>query len=332
MDNRLTKRRLSDFLSYEWILMIIMVVVAIIVWELAYTVGAVRLTVGQQFKYYYDQSISSVANGEFYNLLKDKNTFSYDVLEIESEALTADYNVLSVRLSVQEGDILITDSKEPDENATDKQVRAKMNIDNYSVYSLDKMLSDAEKYLGEFLKDDAPTDAELKYANLDEKKIEEYFLERMKKDNRFRSEEEKRAGVALEKERIEKLCAEVADFSYFLNYAKTERTELLYTYTKYLQSWELSDVGSDNEKMYKNAYENEVSEGRENVAYGINVEYLTGGNTDASVYFKMQGADTAENVVMMAFDFYEYQPHLQFETISFMNTVIRECSDILSKK
>ena len=60
MDNKLTKKRLSDFLAYEWILTIIIAVAAIVVWELVYTMSAVRLTVGQAFKYYYDEKASTI--------------------------------------------------------------------------------------------------------------------------------------------------------------------------------------------------------------------------------------------------------------------------------
>ena len=64
MDNKITKSRLSDLLSYEWILMLIIAVVSIIAWELFYTMGGVKLTVGQSFKYYYDQSIIVEDDGE----------------------------------------------------------------------------------------------------------------------------------------------------------------------------------------------------------------------------------------------------------------------------
>jgi hypothetical protein len=54
MDNKITKNRLSNFLAYEWIVIIIVCVVLIFVWEIVYTVGAVRLTAGQKFNFYFD--------------------------------------------------------------------------------------------------------------------------------------------------------------------------------------------------------------------------------------------------------------------------------------
>ena len=320
MDNRITRTRLHNFLSYEWIMMIIVCAVAIFVWEFAYTVGAVRLTVGQHFKFYYDQSIYAVDGGDLYGLAD--NAMSYDVLKLDSETLTSDYNVLSVRLSIQEGDILITDSVEPAETDTDKNVRAKLNIDSYKMYSLTDLLKDAKDYLKQFLKDGVTgVDSELDYNNLDGAKIEKYFLERMKSDNRFRSAEDKKNGVDLEKGRISQLVKEVSDFSIFLS--KYEQTYL-----------NMADTDK-NKQTYKELYEKQ-----EQKIYGINAEFLKCSSpdptkSDPSSFFQVRkyvdNSDmvTAKDVVIMVFDFYKEQPHLQFETISFLNAIIRECSDFI---
>lgn len=341
MDNRITKRRLSDFLSYEWILMIVAIVAAIVVWELAYTIGSVRLSVGQQFKFYYDESIDGYTEDDFYSVLVGKNTFSYDVLELNSESLTSDYNVLSVRLSIQEGDILITDKVAPKDDAEGDElyIRAKSMVDSYSIYTLEGMLSDARTYLRDNFFTDAAKGKELSAINfsdlsqLDDAKIRAVFLDRMSKDNRFRSAEQKEEGFLLEKGRIQKLMQEVHAFGYFMDNAPEE---CFFNYTKYEQSHELEDAESDNKEVYYNLKQREIDAGRENAKYGINVEFLKDSDTssgeqkkDPSAYFKVKGNSDAKDVVMMAFNFREYQPHLQFETISFMNTVIRQCSDII---
>ena len=48
-----------------------------------------------------------------------------------------------------------------------------------------------------------------------------------------------------------------------------------------------------------------------------------------SEYLKITDTNSAQNVVLALFDFGEYQPDLQFESISFVNTLVREFSDIL---
>ena len=53
------------------------------------------------------------------------------------------------------------------------------------------------------------------------------------------------------------------------------------------------------------------------------------GKTNPTDYFKMIGADNATDVVILAFDFWDYQYDLQFETISFINAIVRDCSTIL---
>ena len=317
MDNKITKSRLSAFLQYEWIIILIVSVASIIFWEFVYTVSSVTLTAGQQFKFYYDESISSGTQKEFYSFLVSENTFSYDVLKVDAEALTSGYNVLSDRLSIQEGDILITDSKEYGEG---KEVRAKSNVDNYNVYSFEKMLLDAESYLQKFLKDGQTDACE---GQLDRAKIESRFRVRMKKDNRFRKEKQIVIGIEDEVKRITKLQNEVKDFKKLLSLGD----EYFFRYTKYEQKYELGD--EETKKTYQSAYEQHTEK-----IYGLNVGALKGeGKTDPSKYFKMKSidfsVDTADNVVIMAFDFLSYQPDLQFECISFINTVVRECSNVL---
>ena len=196
MDNKLTKKRLSDFLAYEWILTLIVAVAAIVLWELVYTVSAVRLTTGQSFKYYFDENVSSLGDGAFYTMLSD-DVFSYDVKELSSEQLTSKYNVLSTRLSVYEGDVIFTDTVENES----QPVRAKTLADSYG-YNYERLLSDAEEYVSQFYTG----------GKLDDGKIQAHFNERARKrvyKNALKSGE---ISVADEIRRIEKLEKEIADF------------------------------------------------------------------------------------------------------------------------
>ncbi len=322
----MTKRRLSDFLAYEWILMIVVAVAAIIVLELAYTMAATRLSTGQQFKYYLDETLYSfdASDKSVYDLLgvetgKNGKTFSYDVLSVETEKLTSSYNVLTVRLSVQEGDAIFTSSVE-NEGET---VRIKSIADEFPVYDLEDLLVRAENYLKPFT-----VNGEVYNENdYDETKIRDYFDARMKGDKRFRTEAEKEEGRKNEVGRIMKLAGEVKDFKTLLSV--DEEKGLFYRYTKYEQ---MSAQNPDDEN-YKAAYEREKAE-RENRIYGINMGALTYATdrTDkkpVSEYLKIANTDSAQNVVLVLFDFGKYQPDLQFECISFLNTLVREFSDIL---
>ena len=335
MDNKLTKKRLSDYLSYEWILMIIVVAALIVVWELVYTLSAVRLTSGQQFRYYYDENIYSGNDANFYDLLEGENgekTFSYDVLSAGYEALNPQYNVLSVRLSVYEGDAIFTDSTE-DENGSS---RMKNTVDGYSMYTFTHLEEDGINYLSSFLKDEYAglSFAEKKvkvydYNNLDESKIDAHFLDRMKGDNRFRSAEEKEDGKVLERGRIKKLCTEMEKFGYLLSVG--DEKGLFMRYTKYELAY--ANAEDKNKSDYEAAIEREKEAGRENAIYGLRLDKLTGGRS-VSEYFRVKEKDSADGVTLALFDFYDVKDaklyDLQFESVSFLNKIVEEFSDVYS--
>lgn len=327
MDNKITKNRLSNFLSYEWILILIIIFVGIIFFDGIYTIFGVRTTTGQYFKVYYDQnfSLSYDSSLKLVEMINRRKTFSYDVLEKDYEILTGDADVLNIRLSVQEGDIIITDYSEPAEDAAEPVKRAEYIVDTQTMYTMNGLLADAKNYLKGFLKDGADVN-DLSYENLDTQKIDVAFLERMKKDNRYRTDEQKESGKIEERGRIEKLCADVKDFEHFLTNAPEE---CFYKYTRFSCLKELRE--GDLKKTYEEAYQKEIAEGRQNAIYGIDLGALkpSEGETSADQYFKLNGAESAKTSVIMAFDFLKYQPELQFECVSFICSVLRECSDVI---
>ena len=310
MDNKLTKKRLSNFLAYEWILIIVVSVAVIFAWELVYTMAGVRLTVGQEFSYYFDEDISAVGSDLLANSLTESNVFSYDVKNISSESLSSSYNVLTTRLSVYEGDIIFTDSAETE----GENVRAKELIDNYC-YSYDELLADAKKYIAQFYTD----------GTLDESKIISHFNERKSKRVYKNAIKAGEISDADEVERIKKLKKDITDFEKVLN---SDVENLFYRYTRFEQSYETA--GDSSKASYQTRVEQEKEADRENAIYGINMSALHGGEINITSYMKLSGTDSAENIVMLVFDFTSEQPDLQYETISFINHIVRKCSDILS--
>lgn len=311
MDNRLTKKRLSDFLAYEWILTIIAAIGTIIIWELVYTVSAVRLTTGQSFKYYYDETVTSVDGSAFYNTLIDGGAFSYDVKELASESLSSEYNVLTTRLSVYEGDVIFTDCTQTEE---DSEVRAKTLVDSYG-YNYERLLSDAEEYLSNLKTD----------GKLDEAKIQSHFNERS--DKRVYKNALKAGEISVQDEidRIKKLEKDVEDFKKILS---SDAENLFFRYTRYEQTLETADDKS--KQTYETLVEKEKQAGRENAIYGLNLGALKNGKTDVTAYVKLSGTTTADGVTLLVFDFKSEQEDLQFEAIGFINCIVRNCSDILS--
>ena len=339
MDNRLTKRRLSDLLSYDWIFIIVVCVAFIILWEVVYSIGSVKLTAGQRFGYYYDYTVSSADNTGLMRKLVDKKTFSYDVLKLTSESIIKDNNVLTSRLSIQEGDVIFTDavgieeyraSVKKGEKPT-KGVRAFTIIDNiedvdYRVGSIDVLLDSAKKYLKDnvffdYVDEQTAFNSYVR-ENIDDTKVKNLFLNRNGKDNRFRSQANKDKGVLLEIERIEKLYQNVVFMQNFIN--NEDNSDALIRYTKYSQSHALTGWG-DND--YKDWVENEETQGRKDDVYGINLGKLTGEkNITDFVQYKEDGALT--DITLLYFDFSSYQPHLQYETLSFICSTMKICMDI----
>ncbi len=343
MDNKITKKRFSDLFSYEWIFAIIVCLISIFVWELVYTVTAVQLTPGQKFHFYFDETVDGKSTPILQTLEGD--TLSYDILSLSAEQLKSDFNVLSARLAIQEGDILITDNKqnytEVQEGSNQvkkpKEIRVKKMVDEYGLYSLEQMLIDGQNYLKDnFLVDGADITAfnTFNEDNIDLEKVEKVFKSRMKNDNRFRKQSEIENGVELELKRIKLLYKNLVDFNKVLA-LKDEVPSLFTIYTKGEQSLEFA-TDDATIKRWQSVVDNEKKLGRENQIYAINIGALASSNyfnnktkVNPSKFFTLAGSDSAENVCITAFNFTSYQPHLQFETIPFINAFIRACSTIL---
>ena len=312
MDNKITKKRLGHLLSYEWVAMIAWCIAIVFVWQFIFQVTSVKLTRGQSFKYFIDYNITAKNTDSFNQLLSDEQVFDpVNILRIESEGLYSGENdVLFTRLEVGDGDVIFTDTIKDELN----EARAQRIVDSGYVYSFDRLLLDAKDYLDSFKTD----------GKYDDAKIQNHFLLRMKKDNRFRTDQQKAEGVSLEIARIKRLDKEVSDFEFLLNCG----TDVFFNYTRFSQSLEVAS--EENKDYFTASVEREVSEGRENAKYGIDLFALAGGTDKISTsnFFSVLGAQNAENVVLMAFNFLDKQPDEQFEVITFINAIVRGCSNL----
>ncbi len=347
MDNKITKKRLSGLLSYDWILILVFIVIAVFVFELFFAVFGVRIQTGQNFKYYYDINVTSNVETEntLINMFNKNRPFNYkcseddkdklysDIIELTGEIINAETNVLSTRLSVQEGDVIFTDIATTKENPN-KRACELVDTVSFPMYSFDKLLADAKTYLSQFLKDEYNdlSQAE-KFAlvydtnNFSVEKIHAHFTARLGNDNRFRGEANQALGREGEKNRIFTLSKEISDFEYLLTVGDSKG--VLFRYTKYEQS--VQGLTEEEKKTSKMAelYQKEIAEGRQNLVYGLKVENFTGGKNPSELFkLNKDEVSTARDIVVMAFDFLAYQPEMQFETINFINMIVRECSDL----
>lgn len=320
MNNKITKKRLNEMLAYDWLKILAFAVGLIILWQVIFNVFSVKISTGEQFKYFFDDGIDATGNGTLLYVLAEDETFSPFMQKIESEDLTSNDETFRARLAVQDADMIFTNITD-----VDGQKRANVIIDliDYAVYDFDSLYSDAYAYLTTFLKEDGLN--ALDYNNMSEEKIENHFNVRLKGDNRFRSSEDKAQGIEWEKARIKKLCSELSVFGYLLEVG--EEKGIFYTYTRFEQT--LNTVDESRKAYYEPFYQEEIDSGRQNAKYGIKMEALSGGEYTPQQIAKIETASDAKNVVLMAFNYLTYQPYMQFECIFFINSVVRACSDII---
>ena len=328
MDNKITKNRLQSFLSYDWIKVIVFALIIIVAWEFVYAIISVKPTVGQDFKFYFDQDLKIVGNSRSTLAETLKKELSYDVLEINSEVFGSSENILPYRLEVYEGDVLFVgdiDSEQTINGVTKKVNRLKNVIDTYSLYCYEDLMEDCANYLKGFLKDGA---SEISKANIDASKLEAIFRDRMKGDNRFRKEEQISEGIKQEKKRIEDLIEDYLFVKAFVEHPDYQNA--FYRYTKFEQMADLNP----NEPNYKNLLDKQ-KEKRENAIYGIDLGKLKGTEQNPSNFVKRaRNSDgvtgditTSDGVVLTVLNFKNEQPHLQYETLTFIRIMIETYSD-----
>ena len=332
MDNKITKKRLSHLLSYEWIAIIAVIVVCVIFVEFIYSVAGVRLTPEQHFKVFYDQNISYTNSDRLLNHLKSKNTFSFGIYEATSEEGKKEFNVIGYRVTASDGDIIITDDFLSDKEGASKYVRAKTLIDDISVYVLDELLLDAKDYLKGFLtQESGDIFNEQDYSS---QKIEENFRKRVKGDNNYRSESAILSGIEKEKQRIFRLIDEVKDFEKILSLP----SEYFFYYTKYEQAYRLTDGEKDPnlKENLKGGFETQKVQnidkyGSETARYGLRLDKFAQkeGKLNPTEFFKMIDETKSTHTLALALNFKKDQPDLQYEEIFFFNQIIRSFSDIL---
>ena len=312
MDSKVTKKRLSEFLAYEWIAIIVVAVASIMVWEVILSFAAVKLKPGQTFTFVYDTNV--ISNEKLHDKIKN-GVFSYDVIGgVSYESAVYDDSVLYAKIDTDMIDAIITDSLDGE------TVRAKTLIDNRNIYSPITLCEDALEYAGRFYNGD----------EIDEQKVADYFTDRMRKDNRYRSDEAKAQGIKDEIERIKTVKTKAEKLLAAFDAAGDG---LFYRYTRFEQTY--NNATGTNKQTYSAYYENEKTNGRENYAYGINAAFLTGGEHDPSEYFMLKSTETddAENVVILLVNQKNvdgYENPLFSEAVSFLYEIFSLCTSLIA--
>ena len=115
-------------------------------------------------------------------------------------------------------------------------------------------------------------------------------------------------------------------------YLLENHADIFLQYTRHEQTVTNNPTDNNLKVLQDTKDKNLQKYGKEKLAYGIDLGKLkitgsTEGKYSASSFFAREGK--ADEVILMAFNFIEYQPHLQFESLSFMNSVVHLCSNLL---
>lgn len=206
MDARITKHRLGNLLSYDWIKIIATVAAAVFALVVLFTIVGTRPSRAQEYYVHFYKLDQGTDNLRFSDDLG--SIFSYEILDAGTESFTGNMQsrqAYTLRRSMNEGAALLTtsyssseDEKSPMEeicedgllNTGTSEESMGMFFDPVSYFE------DVERYLVRFFGEDFET------GELNDDEVRSFFLEKNAKDKRFRTAAKKERGVELEKERL----------------------------------------------------------------------------------------------------------------------------------
>ena len=291
MDSKITKKRLYDFLQYEWLKIIGTIAAAIFILYVVFTTlgGEMKkLDAGGRYYLNYAYGLDD-RSSEMGSLVS--SALSYGVEYISVYRFTSDgysEEQLNAYSKTGELDAVIFDDVALSEDEKYKEVtRFAYAVDKYNIWDFESLYNSAKTYAESFLKEGT---TELK--------------------------EEKRAeGLSSEKQRIIKLFSSVNDLERLL----TEHREIFREYRKYTALYALGDVSKED-------YEKETPK-----FYGVDLSKLTvsEGKTGIDRYSRLPGKTTAEGTVLTIFDMSYFQQEDEYESLNVLSALVRKTTDFL---
>jgi len=207
VDARITKTRLSNLLSYDWLKIIVAAAMAITALCVFFTMVKTRAEDEQTFSVY---SYDLTSGSDFMSLdddLKDRDVFSYEILsrQVESLGSSSDNSysgmLYTTRLTNTDRTVMLVGGLSDSESDGYSAVYQLIDVDangNNGFIDVETYLSECEAYLGRFFGQDLA-------GELEDVAVRDSFYARNTGDKRFRSEAKQEEGIAKERERIEKL-------------------------------------------------------------------------------------------------------------------------------
>lgn len=220
MDARITKPRLSNLLSYDWLKILVAVAIAVAALSVFFTSVKTRPADEQTFTVYaYNDVRPGTDAGALSDDLMEKDVFSYEILltQVENFSLVAGTNglysgsIYATRLVNDARTVMFVCKLDDAESESYSAVKQLIEVNGVSAagarngfLDFEEYLGDCESYLKGFFGDDWRNGA------LDETKANDCFYSRNSKDKRYRNDEQKAEGALSELERLEKLRRDYA--------------------------------------------------------------------------------------------------------------------------
>lgn len=221
MDAKITKSRLANLLSYDWLKIIAAILAVVFLLIVFFTTIKTRAREEQIYTVYAYSTTDSVSNedpdmkllngddgGTFAEDALESGAFSYDILNVEYENLGSDSyseTIFTARRMAGQGTVLfVSDYISPDKDPEEVEPVSSLDLlflDATEGFALDteQYLADCEAYLVRFFGED------WRGGTLDEEEAEACFLARNEKDNRYHLASQKAQGIEDEKQRLYKL-------------------------------------------------------------------------------------------------------------------------------
>lgn len=335
MDAKITKKRLSRLLSYDWIKIVAIAVAAIIVWSLIFTMTATKITPSQQFtvfNYYCNGALTD----DFYDLYNGMRTggkFSYEVIETNVNDLPTSgkqyaHTLLEARLTTNEGDVMFVPAiDDPDAVKETNEETGETTYYTYAesffkgyfyhlyeLYVVDEETGelsggyfyDMEQFLSEYYTDwkDEST--------LNESKVKSDFRARIKKnkDKRFKKSAEIAQGEKDEIKRIQRYRDGLEQFYKYLDDGVITFTQLT--------------AEHEDEILRQGNFAINLCPDTETMGGLSNYVYYTTTVTDEETG-EEQSVTTSKDMQVMFFDMPDLEESYQYENVLFLNELIAAC-------
>ena len=312
MDAKITKKRLSQMLSYDWMKIVLVAAAVILVWTLVFTTTATRIIPSQSFGIFnYCGTTVTTRFSDYPTSTKD--IFSYEVIEKSSQDVTTggeEYalQIMEARLTTDEADVLFAADIEGGylQYTVDGETKNTTYLEDFLyrfyryAYRLDGengFLAQMKTYLDGYYGGD--------YHNaeaLNEEKIEADFRARIKKnkDKRYKKEAQIAAAVPQEIERIQSY---LAAYKQFFAYVANGDIQFVFTEQQLSDTVTLRGV------------------------YGINIcpdETKLSGLKESVYYVDFDGKTTAQNMMATFLNLEKLDKNYQYENLIYLNALIAD--------